>query len=145
LLAVGAGDDQVGSLQGHVAVDAGGDDFFVKLWERAALLRLVTFHTIGGKRGGVVLELVHVVASGAGHLRRRLIAAAHLQQADLVAVNVGGRGCVTRKRSGVFVERLARQVRKDWQQRDAAATVALRANFDLAITRQVRRIHDARR
>src|SRR5258708_23477449 len=86
LFAVGNGDDLVRGLQGHVAVDAGADDFFVELGELSAFLWLVTFHTMGGKRGGGAVGLGHVRAEGTAHVRRGFGAAPHPPAAHLVPV-----------------------------------------------------------
>lgn len=89
-LAIGPREEHVGFLQGHVAVDAIGGDFFAELGIFAALLRFVASQTARRERGGLALHDMHVVTGGARQSRGGLKALALAQHLDLIAMNVDG-------------------------------------------------------
>src|SRR5690349_16135851 len=94
-------DQQARRQRRHVAIDAAARQLLPVLGEETTTLRRVTRQAPPRERDDVALLTVHVVARGAGHLRRAE-ALAPLQQGDLVAVHVD----VPRVRSGPQVRAL---------------------------------------
>ena len=133
LLAIGVGNDQVGRLHRHMAVDAGYGDFVAQLWEFTASFHVVTFQTMSGKGGGGALRLMHVVTGRTSHLGRGKITAAHLQKSYLIAMNIGSRG-----RGGLIalvelVERLTGKIGERSSERKAATAMTLSTKINLLL------------
>jgi hypothetical protein len=87
LLFAHAGDDQVGVLDRHVAIDTVFADLLAEFDEFAAIFVLVALEAFFGVHGRPPFRCVDFVTSGAGHLRG-LVAAASLRERDLIAVDV---------------------------------------------------------
>ena len=89
-LAIGPREEHVGFLQGHVAVDAIGGDFFAELGIFAALLRFVASQTARRERSGLALRDMNIVTACAGQGCCGLKALALTQHLDLITMNVDG-------------------------------------------------------
>src|SRR5215470_11349955 len=94
------------------------------------------------ERSGIALSLMDVVARGAAHARRRLIAPAALQKRDLIAVNIRRRNSTCQVSAKIFVERFSWNIRKRISERCAKPAMALRTNVDLIIAIQVGRVNN---
>src|SRR5580698_4449614 len=78
----------------------------------SAALPFVTVKAASGILCQGALGGMHVVAGGAAHFRRRAITEASLQQANLIAVDIGVLHVVGWIRRKILVQRLAGAVRK---------------------------------
>lgn len=85
----GGGDDDAGGLHRHVAVDAVGGDAVTEAFRSTTALPSVAGEAARGIGGSRTLGGVDVMAGGAGHLRGGKETFAALEEANLVAVNVG--------------------------------------------------------
>src|SRR3989475_744190 len=102
--------DRVGSLVGHVAVDAGSDHARADLGSHRMLAGLMTCEALARERSQVSLRSMDVVARGAGHRRAGAKALAAPQQSDLIPVHVGDRGIPVRRWEDVIIQLFTRLV-----------------------------------
>jgi hypothetical protein len=90
-----------------VTVNAVAGDRVPHFCKDPALFNFVAAQAALRKGRQIALGFVNVMASGAGHIRRRLKATAFLQQNDLLAVNVNVGVRVNRTQINVFLQRLS--------------------------------------
>ena len=88
----GLGDDCLGLLQRHMAVDTIRLCLCSESQRCLAILYFVAAQAFCGVRGGRPLGSVNLVACGAGHQVRRDEAAAFLEQPNLVGMHI--RACI---------------------------------------------------
>ena len=141
LFSVQVGDDQVGILHRHVAIDAVLANLRTQLRKFAAVAILMTLQTFFRIRSCRAFGCMHVMARRTRHLRV-LVAAASLRKRHLIAVHVNAGLRVGTRQSDVIFQLLSRDVRKRWRNRLPDAAMTLRAHLNLPVPRQTRRIHD---
>lgn len=112
LFAGGFRDDDIGCFHRHMAIDAIGCNFLSHRFCHAAALPLVAGKASVGICCCGSLWCMNVMTSRAGHGLRRTIAAAPLQQADLIAMHVRMLNGVGRDWFEIIAERPSRHVGK---------------------------------
>lgn len=132
LLSIQVGDDQVGILQRHVAIDAVLANLRTQLHKFAAVLILMTLQTFFRIRRCDMFGRMHVMTRCTRHLRTS-VAAASLRECHLIAVDVNAGLRVGMRQGDVILQLLSRDVRKRGRNRLPDSAMTLRTHLNLTV------------
>jgi len=132
LFPIQVGDDQVGILQRHVAIDAVLANLRTQLHKFAAVPILMTPQTFFRIRRCDTFGRMYLMARCTRHLRAS-VAAASLRECFLIAVHVNAGLRVGMRQSDVILQLLSRDVRKRRRNCLPDSAMTLRTHLDLTV------------
>jgi hypothetical protein len=133
LFSVQVGDDQIGILHRHVAVDAVLANLRTQLHKFSAVPILMTLQTFFRVRRCGTFGRMHVVTGCTRHLRAS-VAAASLRECHLIAVDVDAGLRVGMRQSDIILQMLSGDVRKSGRDRLPNPTMTLRTYLNVTFT-----------